>query len=48
MKYEHGVSGGRRMDVRDISAILYGVLCIIAVVGTVIEVIDFIRNRKWK
>lgn len=36
------------MDDRDviISAILYGGLCILAVVGTVIELIDFFRDRK--
>lgn len=36
------------MDVRDVSAILYGGLFILSVVGTVIELIDFIRNKKWK
>lgn len=38
------------MDDREVIvvAILYGGLFILAVVGTVIEVIDFIRNKKWK
>ena len=38
------------MDDMDVivSAILYGGLCIFAVVGTVIELIDFIRNKKWR
>lgn len=38
------------MDDRDVivCVILYGGLCILAVVGTVIELIDFIRNKKWR
>ncbi len=36
------------MDARDVSAILYGGVCILAVVGTVIELIDFIINKRWR